>query len=109
MHVRIAEFEADRASLDQMVDGVRESLQQGREGGTPEGMTEEQAQGMSGVTRVMMMVDRETGKLVNLVFTETEDEMRRADEALNSMSPPGDGPRRTAVGTYEVAIDQPMR
>jgi flagellar biosynthesis/type III secretory pathway protein FliH len=109
MHVRIAEFEADAASLDQMVDGVRESLQQGREGGTPEGMSEEQAQGMSGVTRVMMMVDRESGKLVNLVFTETEDEMRRADEALNSMSPPGDGPRRIAVGKYEVAIDQPMR
>jgi hypothetical protein len=109
MHVRIAEFEADTASLDQMVDGVRESLQKGREGGTPEGMTDEQAQGMSGVTRVMMMVDRETGRLVNLVFTETEDEMRRADEALNSMSPPGDGPRRTAVRKYEVAIDQPMR
>lgn len=110
MHVRIAEFEADRASLDQMVDGVRESLQQqGREGGTPEGMTDEQAQGMSGVTRVMMMVDRDTGKLVSLTFTETEDEMRRADEALNSMSPPGDGPRRTAVGTYEVAIDEAMR
>lgn len=109
MHVRIAEFEADTASLDQMVDGVRESLQQGREGGTPEGMTEEQAKGMSGVTRVMMMVDRDAGKLVNLVFTETEDELRRADEALNTMSPPSDGPKRTAVGKYEVAIDQSMR
>lgn len=109
MHVRIAEFEADAASLDQMVDGVRDSLQQGREGGSPDGMTEEQREGLSGVTRVMMMVDREAGKIVNLVFTETEDELKRADAALNEMSPPGDGPRRTGVGRYEVAIDQPMR
>jgi hypothetical protein len=108
MHVRIAEFEADAASLDQMVDGVRESLQQGREGGTPEGMTDEQRQGMSGVTRVMLVIDRDAGKLINLVFTETEDELRRADEALNSMSPSG-GAQRSTVGKYEVAIDQPMR
>jgi hypothetical protein len=108
VYVRIAEFEADAASLDQMVDGVRESLRRGREGGTPEGMTDEQAQGMSGVTRVMMMVDRDTGKLVSLTFTETEDELRRADEALNSMSPSGD-PRRTGVGKYELAIDEAMR
>mgnify|MGYP003292404188 CR=1 FL=1 len=98
MHVRIAEFEADAASIDQMVDGVRESLQQGREGDTPERMTEEQREGLSGVTRVMMMVDRDSGKLFSLTFTETEDELRRADEALNTMSPPGDGPKRTAVG-----------
>ena len=109
MHVRIAEFEADAASLDTMVDGIRESLRQGREGGTPEGMTDEQRQGMSGVTRVMLMVDRGSGKLVNLTFTETEDEIQRAHEALNSMSPPSDGPRRTSVGTYEVALDEPMR
>ena len=109
MHVRIAEFEADAASIDQMVDGVRESLQQGREGDTPERMTEEQREGLSGVTRVMMMVDRDSGKLFSLTFTETEDELRRADEALNTMSPPGDGPKRTAVGKYEVAIDQSMR
>lgn len=109
MHVRIAEFEADAASIDQMVDGVRESLQQGREGDTPERMTEEQREGLSGVSRVMMMVDRDSGKLFSLTFTETEDELRRADEALNTMSPPGDGPKRTAVGKYEVAIDQSMR
>ena len=109
MHVRIAEFEADPASMDQMVNGIRESLRQGREGGTPEGMTDEQREGMSGVTRVMLMLDRGAGKVVNLTFTETEDEMRRADQALNSMSPPGDGPRRTGVGTYEVALDEPMR
>jgi hypothetical protein len=108
MHVRIAEFEADAASLDQMVDGVRESLRQGREGGTPEGMSDEQRQGMSGVTRVLLAVDRDAGKVVNLIFTETEDELRRADEALNSMSPSG-GAERTKVGKYEVAIDQPMR
>jgi hypothetical protein len=33
--------------------------------------------------------------------------MRRADEALNRMSPPGDsGIRRTGVDIYEVAIDK---
>jgi hypothetical protein len=46
--------------------------------------------------------------MAGLVLTETEDELRRAHEALNSMSPSGDV-RRTAVGLYEVAIDRQMR
>ena len=104
----MAQFEADTARLDQMVEGVRESLRRGREGGTSEGMTDEQRQGLSGVTRVMTMIDRESGKVASLVFTETEDELRRADEALNSMSPEGNV-QRTSVGKYEVAIDEPMR
>jgi hypothetical protein len=108
LHVRMAQFEADTGMLDQMVEGVRESLRRGREGGTPEGMSDEQREGMSGVTRVMTMIDRESGKVATLVFTETEDDLRKADEALNTMSPQGNVQRRS-VGMYEVAIDQPMR
>ena len=108
MHVRIAEFEADPASLDQMIDRVRNSLEGDRDGGTSDGMTEEQRTGLSGVTRVLMMVDRGSGKTVSLVFTDNEEDLRRADEALNSMSPPGDQ-RRTSVGKYEVAIDHTTR
>jgi hypothetical protein len=40
-------------------------------------------------------------------FAETEDDVRRADETLNAMSPPEDsGMRRTGVEIYEVALDE---
>ena len=40
---------------------------------------------------------------------ETEEDLRRGDETLNAMSPPGDGMgRRTSVEIYEVATDVRM-
>lgn len=109
MFVRVAQFEGDPAELDKMVEGVRGDLQRGREGGSaPSGMDASAMEGLSGVTRVMLLVDRNAGKVANVVFTDSEDELNRADEALNSMSPQGSG-RRTSVEKYELAIDQTMR
>ena len=107
MYARMAHFESDPGSMDEMVEGVRKSLEQGREA-TARGEVPEEMRGMEGVTRVLVLVDRDKGELANLVFCETEDELGRAHEALNAMSPEGDV-RRTSVGLYEVALDESMR
>ena len=40
---------------------------------------------------------------------ETEEDLRKGDETLNAMSPPGDGMgQRTSVEMYEVAADLRM-
>ena len=107
MYARVAQFESDSGSLDQMVTGVRESLDRGREA-MASGQTPEEMAGLEGVRRVMVLIDRDSGKNVSVMLCDTGDDLRKADEALNKMSPDGDV-RRTAVGLYEVAIDQEMR
>jgi hypothetical protein len=62
---------------------------------------------MTTVRRFVQLVDRENATTLGLAFCETEDDMRRADEALNAMSPPTDAlGRRTSVEIYEVALDE---
>ena len=93
MYVRLARFEGgDPAGADQAVAGVRQQLQ----GGSPPGL--------EGAKRLLMLIDRENGRGLGLTFFETEEDMRRGDEALNAMSPQGSA-RRTAVEMYEVGID----
>jgi hypothetical protein len=40
-----------------------------------------------------------------MTFFDSEEEMRRGDEALNAMSPEGSA-QRTSVEMYEVGLDQ---
>jgi hypothetical protein len=54
---------------------------------------------------MMMLINRENGKGMGLTLFENEDDLKRGDEALNNMSPGGDG-RRTSVEFYEVAIQR---
>jgi hypothetical protein len=102
MYARVAQFESDAGSLDRMVSGIRESLDR-----APEAAGEEMA-GLEGVRRVMVLIDRGSGKNVSVILTDTEEDLRKADEALNRMSPDSDDVRRTSVGLYEVAIDKEM-
>jgi hypothetical protein len=105
MHARIAQFEIDPGSADEMLGPIRESLERGGEGRSDE--EREQMQGLEGVRRVMVLVDRSAGKVANVILCDTEEDLRKADEALNRMSPQGGG-RRTSVDLYEVAIDREM-
>jgi len=54
---------------------------------------------------MMMLVDRGSGRGLGIVFFESEDAMKRGDEALNKMSPSGGG-RRTSVDFYEVPVQR---
>ena len=107
MYARIAQFESDADSLDQMINGIRENLDRGREA-MASGQTPEEMAGLDGITRVLVMIDRDSGRNTSVMFCDTEEDLRKADEALNKMTPEG-GVQRSSVGLYEVAIDQEMR
>src|SRR4051794_19093178 len=53
-----------------------------------------------------MLIDPEGGRSMSIVFFETEEDMRKGDEALNAMNPDNaDTGRRTSVEMYEVGVD----
>jgi hypothetical protein len=51
-----------------------------------------------------MLVDRAHGRGLGITLFETEEDLRKGDEALNLMSPPERSGRRTNVTIYEVAL-----
>ena len=56
----------------------------------------------------MMLVDRENGRGAGIIFCETEEDLRRVDEAMNQMSPPPGGGKRASVEVYEIALDEEL-
>jgi len=91
MYARIATFESDPSTIDDAIKMVQEEVQ----GDTPEGLEG---------AKMLMLVNRETGKGLGVTLFESEDAMRRGDEALNAMSP-GATERRTSVEFYEVPVE----
>jgi len=91
MYARIATFESDPGTVDEAIEMVRKEVA----GGTPEGLEG---------AKMMMLVNRETGKGLGVTLFDSEDAMRRGDEALNNMSP-GETERRTSVEFYEVPVE----
>jgi hypothetical protein len=65
-------------------------------GNTPEGL--------EGCREVMLLVDREGGTGLGITFFDTEEDLRRGDETLNSLSPEEGSGRRSGVEIYEVAM-----
>jgi hypothetical protein len=108
VYARIARFEGgDVSKIDEQIADMRRQIDETRSGGLPEGAPPELRTLTETVSRFLQLVDRETGASVGISFCETEDDMRRANEALNAMSPPeDDGSRRTGVEIYEVAFDE---
>ncbi|MEP6909981.1 MAG: hypothetical protein ABI896_06055 [Actinomycetota bacterium] len=94
MFVRMARFEGgDPNEADQAIERVRQLT----EGEPPPGL--------EGAKRLLMLIDRQQGRGLGLTFFESEDEMRRGDEALNAMSSQSSG-QRTSVEMYEVGLDR---
>jgi len=91
MYARIATFESDPNTIDDAIELVRKEV----DGGTPEGLEG---------AKMLMLVNRETGKGLGVTLFDSEDAMRRGDEALNNMSP-GASERRTSVEFYEVPVE----
>ena len=91
MYARIATFESDPGTVDDAIKLVQEEVQ----GDTPEGLEG---------AKMLMLVNRETGKGLGVTLFETEEDMRRGDEALNAMTP-GGSERRTSVEFYEVPVE----
>jgi hypothetical protein len=91
MYARVATFESDPANVDEAIDLVRAEVESGN---TPAGLEG---------AKMLMLVNRETGKGLGVTLFESEEAMRRGDEALNAMSP-GATERRTSVDFYEVPV-----
>jgi hypothetical protein len=77
--------------VDDAIAVVRREVESGE---TPEAL-----QG----AKMLMLVNRDTGKGVGITLFATEEDMRRGDEALNAMSP-GASERRTSVEFFEVPV-----
>lgn len=88
MYARVATFQGDPADFDQAIDGVRSQL-----ANPPAGLED---------ARFLMLVDRTTGKGFGITLYESDEAMRRGDEALNASR--GGGGKRTSVEFYEVPV-----
>ena len=91
MYARIATFESDPSSVDDAIETVRAEVESGN---MPEGLEG---------AKMLMLVNRETGKGLGVTLFESEEAMRRGDEALNAMNP-GQTERRTSVEFFEVPV-----
>jgi hypothetical protein len=91
MYARVATFESDPGNVDDVIGMVRAEVESGD---TPDGLEG---------AKMLMLIDRQTGKGLGVTLFESEEAMRRGDEALNAMSP-GGTERRTSVEFYEVPV-----
>jgi hypothetical protein len=91
MYARVATFESDPANVDDAINLVRTEVESGD---TPRGLEG---------AKMLMLVDRKSGKGLGVTLFESEEAMRRGDEALNAMNP-GGSERRTTVAFYEVPV-----
>jgi hypothetical protein len=91
MYARVATFESDPSSMDDAIQMVQSQVESGD---TPAGLEG---------AKMLMLVDRKTGKGLGVTLFESEEAMRRGDEALNAMNP-GGTERRTSVEFFEVPV-----
>jgi hypothetical protein len=92
MYARVATFESDPSKVDDAIEMVRGDVESGN---TPEGLEG---------AKMLMLVNRESGKGVGVTLFESEEAMRRGDEALNAMNP-GATESRVSVEFFEVPVE----
>jgi hypothetical protein len=102
MWVRVARFEGGTAQgLDAEMAQSQQHLEDAKTGGLPAGL--------EGVKRVLEAINRTEGTGISMVFCETEKDLRKADQALNAMSPSSEAAgRRVSAGMYEVMTDHDL-
>ena len=91
MYARVATFESDPSTVDDAIEMVRTQVESGE---TPAGLEG---------AKMLMLVNRETGKGLGVTLFESEDALERGDAALNAMNP-GGTERRTSVEFFEVPV-----
>ena len=96
MYARVVKFEGgDGASLRSSGQRMNERAESGPPDGVP-------------ATGFLMLVDPDNGRSLGISLFDSEEDMRKGDEALNAMDPDpsmGDVGKRAAVEMYEVAVD----
>jgi hypothetical protein len=89
MWARVARFEGDPADVDARLERLRSVLDAGT-------LAAELADAK------LMLVDRASGGMVGVTLFDSEEAMRKADEAMNAG--PGNAGSRSAVEFYEVPL-----
>jgi hypothetical protein len=93
MFARMATFEVDDPDL---VEGEVETTRGFIAGGRlPEGIP---------ASGFLMMVDRATGRVVEVLLFETEDDLREGDATMNAMAPGEGSMHRVALDHFEVPV-----
>lgn len=94
MYARVARWEGVDADAMRRTAG---QINAQSSSGPPEGVP---------AKSLLMLIDPDNGRTLAVSLFETEEDLRKGDETLNSMSPPDDGlGRRASVEIYEVAVD----
>jgi hypothetical protein len=94
MYARVARFEG--AQGDELRREA-EDIAARAPSGPPEGVP---------ATGFLMLIDPDSGRSLAISLFETEDDLRKGNETLNTMSPGRDAAgTRASVETYEVAVD----
>jgi hypothetical protein len=107
MYARLVRFEGgDPSLIDEQIADMKRQMDASRSGDVPADAPEQVRTLMDTVTRFVELVDRTSGASVGIAFCKTEEDVRRADAALDSMSPPQDIGKRTSVDIYEVVLDE---
>ena len=96
MYARVARWEGGEA------DAMRQTaarIQELSKSGPPEGVPANSG--------FRLLVDPDNGRSLAIGFFETEEDLRKADEALNAMTPPPGANlgERASVEFYEVAVE----
>jgi hypothetical protein len=89
LYARVATFESDPAKVDDAINLVRAEVESGD---TPPGLEG---------AKMLMLVN--SGKGLGVTLFESEEAMRRGDEALNAMSTSA-SEQRTSVEFYEMPV-----
>lgn len=90
MWARVARFEGEPGDIDARVEKLRAALDSGN---LPFDL---------GDAKFLMLVDRETGGMLGVTLFDSEEAMRKGDEAMNAG--PGNAGSRSAVDFYEVPL-----
>ena len=91
MYARVATVDSRPENVDEAITMIRAQVE-----------SDETPPGLEGA-KMLMLVNRETGKGVGVTLFESEEAMRRGDEALNAMNP-GGVERRVSVEFFEVPV-----
>ena len=91
MYARVATFQSDPDKVDDAISLIRDMV------------TGEAPDGLEGA-RMLMLVDRGSGKGLGVTLFDSEEAMRRGDQALDAMDP-GATERRVSVEFFEVPVE----
>ena len=90
MWARVARFEGDPADIDARLERLRSAIDSGA-------LTPELSD-----AKFILLVDRASGGMLGVTLFDSEDAMRKGDQAMNAG--PGNAGSRSAVDFYEVPL-----